>query len=650
MTVQATQTVRLSMAQALIKYLTAQKIITKGKTEQLFGCAFAIFGHGNVTCLGQQLEQNQSVIPTWRGQNEQSMALAAVAYAKSHKRRRIGIATSSVGPGATNMVTAAGVAHTNRLPLLLLAGDVFNSRLPDPVLQQVEHFDNPTITVNDSFKAVTRYWDRITRPEQLLQSLPQAIATLLDPADCGPVFIGLPQDVQGICYDFPVSFFSEKVHRIRRPQPERCDIDAACALLSAAKKPLIVAGGGVFYSQASEQLQQFAEAQGIPVVETIAGRTNLLAEHPLNCGPIGPTGSDSANSLAAQADLVLAIGTRLQDFVTGSWSLFENAEMQLISVNTARYDATKHRALAIVADAESTLIQLSERLLSAPNTEDWRQFAMAERQRWLAIVAARTEMDPIGASVEAMPEASVETVMETVAATVVETKAPSYAQIIGQVNRLAAPDDRVLTAAGGLPAELNMNWLAKSRGNFDIEFGFSCMGYELAGGWGAKIANPHNDVIVLVGDGSYLIMNSDIYSSVLSGHKMIIVVCDNGGFAVINKLQNNTGNTSFNNLLKDCATQRAEPDTVPRVDFVKHAQSLGANAEKIVSAQEMEQAMARAKASDLSYVIVVETDAHRWSSVEAWWEVGLPEISDREAVNRAREHWDEGRLKQRRGV
>jgi len=627
------KTIKLSTAQALIKFLSAQKIEVDGKVESLFGCAFAIFGHGNVTCLGQQFEENQTIIPTWRGQNEQSMALAAISYAKANKRQRIGIASSSVGPGATNMVTAAGVAHTNRLPLLLLGGDAFNTRLPDPVLQQVEHYNNPTVTVNDCFKPVTRYWDRITSPEQLLQSLPHAIATLLDPADCGPVFIGLPQDVQGYSYDYPECFFEEKIHRIRRPQPEQYEIEEAARLIKAAKKPLILSGGGVFYSKASEDLQRFAQDNNIPVVETIAGRTCLLATDPLNCGPIGPTGSDSANTLANQADLIIAVGTRLQDFVTGSWSVFENPDMKLISINTARYDATKHRSVGIMADAKAAIHALEKTLAKSSQAEtkvaqqDWLVFAEQERRKWLDIVAKRTSVTNDSAS-----------------------ELSSYAQIIGQVNELVAKNDRVITAAGGLPAELNMNWLAKSRGNFDIEFGFSCMGYEIAAGWGAKIACPEDDVVVLVGDGSYLIMNSDIYSSVLCGHKMIIVVCDNGGFAVINKLQNNTGNTSFNNLLKDCASQRADIATVPKVDFAQHAASLGAKSERIKGAADMAAAMARAKASDVTYVIVVDTDPHQWSSVDSWWEVGIPHVSDREEVNQAREKWDKGRLKQRRGV
>ncbi|UAB69159.1 3D-(3,5/4)-trihydroxycyclohexane-1,2-dione acylhydrolase (decyclizing) [Vibrio sp. SCSIO 43132] len=616
-------TVRLTTAQALVKYLAAQYIEIDGKEESLFGCAFAIFGHGNVTCLGQQLLENQDVFPTWRGQNEQSMAMAAIAYARANQRKRIGIATSSVGPGATNMVTAAGVAHTNRLPLLLLSGDTFNSRLPDPVLQQTEHFSNPTLTVNDAFKTVTRYWDRITSPAQLVASLPQALATLLDPGDCGPVFLALPQDVQGDAWDFPEIFFEKKVHRIRRPQPEFEDLEAAANLIKQSKQPVIVAGGGVFYSDAQAELQSFAEKYDIPVLETIAGRTLLPANHPLNCGPIGATGSDSANNIAERADLVIAIGTRLQDFTTGSWTVFRREDMKLVSINTCRFDAIKHWSCPVQADAKAAIDQLSPMLTNWKIDKTWSIYTRQERQKWLDIVASRTEPT--------------------------DTVAPSYAQVVGQVNQLASPDDRIITAAGGLPAELNMNWLASKPGQLDIEFGFSCMGYEVAAGWGAKMARPNHDAIVLVGDGSYLMLNSDIYSSVLTGHKMIVVVCDNAGFAVINKLQNNTGNESFNNLLKDCTTVREDAE-LPRVDFVKHAQGLGALSEKVGSLSEFEDAFNRAKEADRTYVLVVDIDPTVWSSVDAWWEVGLPEITDRQEVVKAKATWDEGRRHQRRGV
>lgn len=622
------KTVRLTVAEALAKYLAAQKIEIDGQVEQLFGCAFAIFGHGNVTCFGQQLKNIEDKIPTWRGQNEQSMATAAIAYAKANQRRRIGIATSSIGPGATNMVTAAGIAHTNRLPVLLISGDSYASRLPDPVLQQPENFYDPSITCNDAFKPLTRYWDRIVSPSQLIHTLPQAIDTMLDPETCGPAFIGLPQDVQGFAYDYPEVFFEEKVHRIRRPEPELADLEDAKAVLLNAKKPLIVSGGGVHYSLATDELAEFANKHNIPVVETIAGRATMLQDNPLNVGPIGVTGSDSANYMAAEADVVLAIGTRLQDFTTGSWSVFRNEDMKLIAMNVARFDVIKHRAVPVKCDARQGMRKLSELLEGWSASTDWSNIAKVKADEWKQLVHKRTHPK----QGDLLPGMS------------------SYAEVIGKLNKAMQPGDTVLTAAGGLPAELAMNWQNYQIGKFDIEFGFSCMGYEIAGGWGAKIANPDHDVITLVGDGSYLIQNSDIYSSVLTGHKMIVVVCDNAGFAVINKLQTNTGNESFNNLLEDCRRPDGE---VARVDFAKHAEAQGAISEKLSSIDEFDAAFQRAKEADRTYVIVVDIDPvspATWSKCDCWWEVGLPEVTRDDETAAVVAQWEEGRSNQRRGV
>jgi 3D-(3,5/4)-trihydroxycyclohexane-1,2-dione acylhydrolase (decyclizing) len=612
-------TLRLTMAQALVKYLTAQKTLMDGAEVQLFPGVFGIFGHGNVTCLAEALERVQDVMPTWRGQNEQSMALAAVAYTKAKRRRQIMVATSSIGPGALNMVTAAGVAHSNRLPLLLLSGDTFASRLPDPVLQQVEHFNDPSTTVNDAFRPVSRYWDRITRPEQLLSSLPQAVATLLDPADCGPVFLALPQDIQAEAFDYPEVFFEPMVHHVSRPRPDSEQLVAAAELLSRAKKPLIVAGGGVHYSLATEELADFATRHNIPVCETIAGRAIMVHDHPMSAGALGVTGTASANALAAEADVVLAVGTRLQDFTTGSWSVFGNPDVRLIALNAARFDALKHRALPVVGDAQAGLTELSAGLGDWRAPEAWMTKARDEYAQWNQTVTA----------------ASGPTNVER----------PSYAHVVGAINRICDPSDLALSAAGGLPAELCKNWKAKSIGTFDCEFGFSCMGYEIAGGWGAKMANPERDVIVFTGDGSYLMLNSDIYSSVLTGHKLIVIVCDNGGFAVINRLQNWKGGVSFNNLLADCRVENLVP-----VDFVMHAQSMGALGEKVSSIAELEQAFGRAKAADRTYVISIDTDAYQWTSGDAWWDVGVPEVSPRETVRQARADHDEGKKKQRVGV
>ena len=614
--------VRLTVAQALVRHLTAQRIVTYETEASLFGGAFAIFGHGNVICLGEALQEARDQLPTWRGQNEQSMGFAAVAYAKAHRRRRIAIATSSIGPGATNMVTAAGVAHTNRLPVLFLAGDVYNHRLPHPVLQQVEHFGDPTISVNDAFKPVVRYWDRITHPAQLIQSLPAAIATMLDPADCGPAFLGLPQDVQGQAYDFPATFFEPRVHHIRRPRPDVDEVRAAAALIRNARRPVLIAGGGVHYSLAEERLADFARDRSIPVVETIAGMAVLPASDDHHCGTIGATGADSANTLCDEADLILAVGTRLQDFTTGSWTVFAK-DTPIIGINAARFDAAKHLTRTVVGDALACLEELDGALGTWRADEGWLEHARNLRNGWHTRVGER-----------ATPS----------------TAQATYAQVIGAVNRLCDGKDRIVTAAGGLPAEVAMNWQSKGIATVDIEFGYSCMGYEIAGGWGARMAQmesePDADTIVLVGDGSYLILNSDIYSSVLTGRKLIIIVCDNGGFAVIDKLQRNTGNLSFNNLIADC-NRAIEPFSV---DFAGHARAMGAQTETVSTIAELESAFGRAKASDRTYVIEIKVDPYGWTEEGAWWEVGTPEVSNRPEVLAAAEQINAGRARQRRGV
>ncbi len=613
------KTVRLTMAQAVVKYLIAQRTVIDGDDVPLFGGVFAIFGHGNVTCLGEALETVTDRLPTWRGQNEQSMALAGIAYAKTTKRRQIMVATSSIGPGALNMVTAAGVAHANRLPILLLAGDTFANRVPDPVLQQVEHFDNPTTTVNDAFKPVSRYWDRITRPEQIISSLPQAIRTMLDPADCGPAVLALSQDVQGEAFDYPEIFFETKIWRIPRPRPDVEELVAASEALRKAEKPLIVAGGGVHYSGAHDELAAFAERHRVPVVETIAGRAVMAHDHPRNAGPLGVIGSASANALAAEADVVLAIGTRLQDFTTGSWTVFQREDVKIIALNAARFDATKHRSLPVVGDAQVGLAELSAGLAGWQAPKSWIDNATKEYAAWNAIVDQHS--GPTNAAL------------------------PSYAHVVGAINRACDPTDLALTAAGGLPGELCKNWRAKTVGTFDCEFGFSCMGYEIAGGWGAKIADPDREVIVFCGDGSYLMMNSDVYSSVLTGHKLILVVCDNGGFAVINRLQNFKGSVSFNNLIKDC---RIENEVA--VDFVAHAKAMGAEGEKVTSIGELEAAFQRAKAADRTYVIAINTHPHEWTPGDAWWDVAVPEMSKRKDVRDAHAEHNKGRANQRIGV
>ena len=622
---EAGREIRLTTAQAIVRYLAAQFIEIDGERVRLCGGGFGIFGHGNVTCLGEALYDHRDALPLYRGQNEQSMGFAAAAYAKYHLRRRFMFCTASAGPGTANLYTSAALAHANRLPMLMLCGDAYTTRLPDPVLQQLEHFGNPSMGLNDGFQSVSRYWDRITHPAQIIQSLPAALATMLDPADCGPAFLGLPQDVQGWAYDYPAVFFEERTHHIRRQSPDTDEVAAAAALLKTAARPMIIAGGGVQYSGAVGELTIFAEAHGLPVVETIAGRANLVAEHPLNIGPIGVTGSDSANAIAEKADVILAIGTRLQDFTTGSWTAFAK-DARLISLNAARHDAGKHLSLPVVGDAKLGIEALGACLGDYSAPAEWTETATAVRKKWDAYVADNVRTD---------------------------TNRPnSYAQAIGVVNGLCDPKDRVVAAAGGLPAEVTANWRTLDIGTVDVEFGFSCMGYEIAGGWGARIAQsekePDKDTIVFTGDGSYLLMNSDIYSSVLTRKKLIILVLDNGGFAVINKLQNGTGNESFNCLFTDCPTV---PEAFA-VDFEAHARAMGANTEMVANPDELAEAFKRAKASDKTSVIVMNVDAYEGWTTEghAWWEVGTPHVSEHEKVRDAHKDWEAGRDRQRKGV
>lgn len=616
--------IKLTAAQAIVKYLENQWIEINGSRVRLCGGGFGIFGHGNVTCLGEALYESREALPLFRGQHEQGMGFAAAAYAKYFLRKRFMFCTASAGPGTANLVTSAALAMANRLPVLLLCGDNFVTRLPDPVLQQVEHFGDPTLGVTDSFKPVVRYWDRITHPAQIIQSLPQAIQTMLDPADCGPAFIGLPQDVQGWAYEYPVQFFEEKTHVIREVIADPRELERAAQVISTAKRPLIIAGGGVQYGDAVTELTSFAEQHQIPVVETIAGRANLIWNHRLNAGPIGVTGSDSANTMAADADVVICVGTRLQDFTTGSWSCFSQSA-QLVSINPARFDANKHMATAVIGGAKSSLPALSEQISSFASEKKWIDQLIREQTAWG--VTRDRNIDPM-----AGPN--------------------RYSQAIGIVNRLANHSDRVVAAAGGLPAEITANWRTLGIGTVDVEFGFSCMGYEISGGLGARIAQSQNEpdasTIVFVGDGSYLLLNSDLYSAVTTDHKLILIVLNNDGFAVINKLQTGKGNVSYNNLFADTPTATK----LKSVDFVGHARSLGADAEKVSNAAEFASAFTRAQASQNSYVIVMDVDPYEGWTTEghAWWEVGTPSVSNRQRVLDAHAETEEGRQHQRRGV
>jgi len=611
---------RLTTAQALVRWLAGQRSeLLDGTEVPLFAGVFGIFGHGNVLGLGAALHEYREQLPTWRGQNEQGMALAAAGFARAMDRRQVMAATSSVGPGALNMVTAAGLAHANRLPLLLLPGDTFVSRAPDPVLQQVEHYGDPTITVNDAFKPVSRYFDRITRPEQLLASLPQVARVLTDPADCGPATLALPQDVQVESFDFPESFFAETLHRVPRPRPDRHAVAQAAELIRQARQPLLICGGGVRYSGAADALRSLAEAAGIPVAETAAGRTMLPDAHPLNVGPLGTIGSASANALAEQADLIIAVGTRLQDFTTSSWTVF-GTDTRLVSINAAAFDAVKHGAHAVVGDAREALTELHGALPDYRAHLGWRETAGVERQKW------NGHVDGLRAGAGEL----------------------SYAQVVGVVNDESTDQDYVLGSSGGIPGELNGGWRTVGdggRSTMDLEYGFSCMGYEISGPWGAAMArartNPDGLVTALLGDGSYLMLNSDLYSAAFAGHPFVAVVCDNGGYAVIHRLQTSQGADGFNNLLTDCAGPGA-PDL--RVDFAAHAAALGCVVVDVPAGADREQlrsayreAKAQARQQHRPAVVICRVSPTAWTESGAWWEVGVGEqLSGRSAYDAAK--------------
>ncbi|MGI0115423.1 3D-(3,5/4)-trihydroxycyclohexane-1,2-dione acylhydrolase (decyclizing) [Zooshikella sp. RANM57] len=648
------KTIRLTMAQALVNYLAAQFIEieaetnsatttlnkeTKPESTPLFAGVFAIFGHGNVSGLGEALYHSQAQLPTFRAHNEQSMAHAAIAFAKAHRRRRMMACTTSIGPGATNMVTAAALAHVNRLPVLLLPGDTFASRVPDPVLQQVEYFTDPTITANDCFRPVSRYFDRITRPEQLINSLPTALSVLLDPVNCGPVTLALPQDVQTMSYDYPEYWFTPQWHSIYRPQPDVRQLQETVALLQQSQCPLLVMGGGVHYSEAFTALLNLAERFRIPIVETQAGKGAVSWEHPCNMGSIGVTGTSAANALATQADVVLAVGTRLQDFTTGSRTLFNHPDFKLIQLNVNGFDAHKHQAIPLICDARVGLEQLFSALQHStwqPSAE-WIAQAQHHRQQWF------TQADQVLAAPFA--ERTESTISQLAQQALGQNHTGiSDAQVIGAVQRWADEHTVVVGAAGGLPGELHKLWRASQPGSYHLEYGYSCMGYEIAGGLGVKLADPQKDVLVMVGDGSYLMLNSEIATSVMMGMKLIIVVLDNQGFGCINRLQQHCGSAPFNNLLVDC--YRSEDEAL-QVNFAAHARSLGADAEHVSSIQSLEQALTRAKAAIRTYVITINTDSRQ--STEAggfWWDVAVPEVSERDQINKARTAYEHAKRQQ----
>ncbi len=625
MTEQATQ--RLTMAQAIIAFLKNQYVERDGLEQSLFAGCFGIFGHGNVAGIGQALQQ----MPEFRyyqARNEQAMVHAAVAFAKTKNRLQTFVCTSSVGPGATNMVTGAALATINRLPVLLLPGDIFARRNVAPVLQQLESEQTQDISVNDCFKPVSRYWDRITRPEQVLTALPEAMRVLTSPAETGAVTLALPEDVQTEAYAYPEAFFRKRVWHIPRNRPDRRALEQATAWIRTSKRPLIVAGGGVIYAEATDILRRFVDQTGIPVGETMAGKGSLRYDHPLSMGAIGATGTFAANRIAREADLVIGIGTRYSDFTTSSKTAFENPEVRFININVAAFDATKHSALSLVGDARVTLEELLTLLDGYSVDSNYRTQAEQLHTAW---------------------EEEVERIY-----TIRNTPLPSQGELIGAVNELSDPSAIMVCAAGSLPGDLHKLWRARHPKNYHMEYGYSCMGYEIAGGLGIKMAAPDRDVYVMVGDGSYLMMNSEIVTSIQERYKLIIVLLDNSGYKSIGALSRSLGQEGFgtryvyphNGVLPSDAAG-ADVQTLP-VDLATNARSLGAHVIECKTYADFVAALKTVQTTDRTSVIYIQNDRYvAIPNYEGWWDVPVAEVSEMPSVQAARAEWAAMRAQER---
>ena len=609
------------MSQALIAFLAQQYVERDGEKHRFFGGCFGIFGHGNVAGVGQALHQS-SDLPYLQSRNEQAMVHAAAAYAKMHDRLRALACTTSIGPGATNMLTAAAGATINRLPVLLLPGDIFARRNVAPVLQQLERTDTQDVGVNDCFKPISRYWDRINRPEQLLTALPEAMRVLTSPAQTGAVTLCLPQDVQAEAWDYPEALFKPRVTLIGRPRADEALLSRAVDWIRAAQRPLIVAGGGVIYAGATNALAAFAAATGIPVAETQAGKGALRWDHPSAAGAVGVTGTPLAIDLAREADLVIGIGTRYSDFTTASKTGFQHPDVRFININVAEFDAFKHAALPLVADAKVTVEELAARLAGHEVSADYRARVTTGAADW---------------------NKQVQAVYDTRHAPLL-----SQGQVIGAVEDAAGDRGVVLCAAGSLPGDLHKLWRARDRKSYHLEYGYSCMGYEVAGGLGVKLAAPDREVFIMVGDGSYLMMAQEIVTAIQEGIKMVVVVLDNHGYASIGGLSASLGSDGFGTRYKHRSSDgKLEGAPLP-IDFAQNAQSMGALALRATSHEELVAALDQAKAADRTTVVVVEVDReHRVGGSGAWWDVPVAEVSEVPEVQAARVDWEAHRATER---
>ncbi len=615
------KTQRLTMAQALVAFLKNQFVERDGRENAFFGGVWGIFGHGIIAGLGQALQQN----PDFRYylcRNEQAAVHTAAAFAKASNRLRTFVCTSSIGPGATNMITGAATATITRLPVLLLPGDIFARRNVGPVLQQLEQEHSQDLSVNDAFRPVSRYWDRINRPDQLPFAALEAMRILTSPALTGAVVLALPQDVQTEAWDYPAELFEKRVWHIARPAPERVMLERAAEQIRAARRPLIIAGGGVLYSEATDTLADFAVRTRIAVAETQAGKGSLPFDHPQNLGAIGVTGTPGANILAREADLVIAIGTRLSDFTTASKTAFQNPEVRFVNINVADFDACKHSGLPVVADARVALEQLTQALEGHRLDDDYDGCIRMYKARW------EEETDRIFNLRHGPPI--------------------SQGEVIGAVSRASRPEDVVVCAAGSLPGDLHKLWRTRQPKGYHLEYGYSCMGYEIAGGLGVKMADPSREVYVMVGDGSYLMMCSEIVTSIQEGQKLNIVMIDNHGFSSIGGLSQSIGSKGFGTDYRyRTASGHLDGDHLP-VDFAQIAAGLGANVIRATTREDLERALEEIRNSPRTSVIVIETDKEaRVPGYESWWDVAVSEVSEMETVRRARSEYVAARAKER---
>ena len=621
-------TTRLTMAQALVKFLDNQYVEIDGVQSKFVAGIFTIFGHGNVLGLGQALEQDSGELVVHQGRNEQGMCHAAIGFAKQHLRRKIYACTSSVGPGAANMITAAATASANRIPLLLLPGDVYASRQPDPVLQQIEQFHDLSISTNDAFKAVSKYWDRINRPEQLMSAALNAMRVLTDPADTGAVTLSLPQDVQAEAWDYPDSFLQKRVHRIDRRPPSQAMLDDALALLVGKRKPLLICGGGVRYSGAAQALQAFAERFGIPFAETQAGKSAIVSAHPLNMGGIGETGTIAANRLAKEADLIIGVGTRYSDFTTASKWLFQNPDVQFLNLNVGAFDVQKLDGVQVLADAQVALQALTGQLESRDYRAAWGDAPRAARAELDA------EVDRVYA-VEYQPEDFVPEINDHMDPAVLRDfieltgSCLTQSRVLGILNQNLPADAVIVAAAGSLPGDLQRAWRSTGVDTYHVEYGYSCMGYEVNAALGVKLAQPQREVFALVGDGSYMMLHSELATSIQERRKINIVLLDNMTFGCINNLQMEHGMNSFGTefRFRNEETGQLDGDFVP-VDFAMSAAAYGCKTYKVSTAEQLLEALADAQRQTVSTLIDIKvlpkTMIHKYLS---WWRVGVAEVS-----------------------